>query len=71
MNNPLIEEVRAARAARAKSLDYDPHKIAEWARNAHAERQKMLESKISNKARMATVRKPSDEIAQQAAAPLS
>lgn len=46
MNNPLIEEVRAARAARAESLDYDPHKIAEWARTAHAERQKMLESKI-------------------------
>ena len=50
MNNPLIEEVRAARAARAASLDYDPHKIAEWARNAHAERQKMMKSKNPNKA---------------------
>ena len=69
MNNPLIEEVRAARAARAESLDYDPHKIAEWARTAHAERQKMLESKIPNKARMATARKPSDQVGKQAAAP--
>ncbi len=49
MNNPLIEEVRAARAARAEALDFDPHKIAEWARNAHAERQKILESKNPNK----------------------
>ena len=64
MINPLIEEVRAARAARAESLDYDPHKIAEWARTAHAERQKMLESKIPSKAR-----KPSDQVGQQAAAP--
>lgn len=69
MNNPLIEDVRAARAARAESLDYDPHKIAEWARTAHAERQKMLESKIPNKARMATARKPSDQVGHQAAAP--
>jgi hypothetical protein len=70
MNNPLIEEVRAARAARAKSLDYDPHKIAEWARNAHAERQKMLESEIPNKElRMATARKPSEGIGQHVAAP--
>lgn len=69
MNNPLIEEVRAARAARAESLDYDPHKIAEWARTAHAERQKMLESKIPNKARMATARKPSDQVGHQDAAP--
>lgn len=58
MNNPLIEEVRAARAARAESLDYDPHKIAEWARNAHAERQEMLKSKISNKASHATADPP-------------
>jgi hypothetical protein len=69
MNNPLIEEVRAARAARAESLDYDPHKIAEWARTAHAERQKMLESKIPDKARMAEERKPSDQVGQQVAAP--
>jgi hypothetical protein len=62
MNNPLIEEVRAARAARAESLDYDPHKIAEWARTAHAERQKMLESKIPDKARMAAAGKASDQV---------
>ena len=60
MNNPLIEEVRAARAARAESLDYDPHKIAEWARNAHAERQKLLKSK---KPDQATPGKAPDEVA--------
>ena len=69
MNNPLIEEVRAARAARAESLDYDPHKIAEWARAAHAERQKMLKSKTPPKARMATETKLSDQVGKQAAAP--
>jgi len=68
MNNPLIEEVRAARAARAESLDYDPHKIAEWARTAHAERQKILASMIPNNARMTTAREPSDQGEQQAAA---
>ena len=60
MNNPLIEEVRAARAARAESLDYDPHKIAKWARNEHAERQKLLKSK---KRDQATPGKPPDEVA--------
>jgi hypothetical protein len=69
MNNPLIEEIRSARAARAESLDYDPRKIAEWARAAHAQRQKMLKSKIPNKTRIATAGKPSDEVEQQAAAP--
>lgn len=59
MNNPLIEEVRAARAARAKSLDYDPRKIAEWARAAHSERQKMLEKKVPDKARAVKRRKSS------------
>ena len=63
MNNPLIEEVRAARAARAESLDYDPHKIAEWARAAHAERQKTLESEIPGKA----AGKQSHQAGQQAA----
>jgi hypothetical protein len=62
MNNPLIEEVRAARAARAEALDYDPHKIAEWARNAHAERQEMLKSTIPNKSEQMTPGKPSHKI---------
>lgn len=70
MNNPLIEEVRAARAARAESLDYDPHKIADWARNAHAERQKMLKSKIPNKPDQATPSKLSDEVALRSGAPV-
>jgi hypothetical protein len=69
MTNPLIEEVRAARAARAESLDYDPHKIAEWARAAHAERQKMLESKVPDKARAVAAGKPSGKAGQEAAAP--
>jgi hypothetical protein len=61
MNNPLIEEVRAARAARAEALDYDPHKIAEWARHAHAERQELLKSKMPNRSEQATPRTPSDQ----------
>lgn len=70
MNNPLIEEVRAARAARAEALDYDPHKIAAWARNAHAERQRMLQSKIpSKKVPMAVEGKQSAQIEQQTATP--
>jgi len=70
MNNPLIEEVRAARAARAESLDYDPHKIAEWARNAHAERQELLKSKIPNKSEQAIPRKPSDQAGLSTGAPV-
>jgi len=70
MNNPLIEEVRAARAARAESLDYDPHKIAEWARNAHAERQVLLKSKIPNESEQAIPRKPSDQAGLATGAPV-
>jgi hypothetical protein len=70
MNNSLIEEVRAARASRAESLDYDPHKIAEWARNAHAERQEMLKLKNPNKAEQATPRKPSDQVVHLTGAPV-
>lgn len=70
MNNPLIEEVRAARAARAESLDYDPHKIAEWARNAHAERQELLKSKIPNKPEQAMPREQSDQAGLATGAPV-
>jgi hypothetical protein len=41
MNNPIIEEVRAARAALAKEHGYDLHRIHEWARAAHEERARM------------------------------
>ena len=68
MNNPLIDEVRAARAARAEALDHDPHKIAEWARAAHAERQRILESRNPKKEQTPMARKQSDESGQQAAA---
>jgi len=67
MNNPLIDEVRAARAARAESLDYEPHKNAVWARAAHADRQIILESKHPE--REATGSKHFDKIGQLAAAP--
>lgn len=67
MNNPLIEEVRSARAARAESLDYDPRKIAEWARAAHAERQKKLESKMPTSAEMLEPGESCAEIKQGAA----
>ncbi len=69
MNNPLIEEVRVARAARAAALDYDPRKIAEWARSAHAEGQRHLESIEPDKVQMATATRVSDEFKQQPVVP--
>ncbi len=65
MNNPIIDEVRAARAALAKEHGYDRAKILEWARLKQAE----LESNATTKERIATARKPYDEIGQRAAAP--
>lgn len=40
MTNPIIEEVREARAALAAEHGYDRQGIYEWARKAHAARQK-------------------------------
>ena len=40
MTNPIIAEVREARAALAAEHGYDRQRIYEWARKAHAARQK-------------------------------
>lgn len=37
MNNPIIDEVRAARAALAKEHGYDRGRILEWARMRQTE----------------------------------
>jgi hypothetical protein len=38
MNNPIIEEVRKARAALAAELDHDRQKVFEWAKAEYAAR---------------------------------
>ncbi len=38
MNNPIIEEIREARAALAAEHDYDFDKLNEWARKATEQR---------------------------------
>lgn len=70
MTNHIIQEVRDARAALAAEHAYDHRKIFAWAKAAHAARQQDLsKNQDPNKARIATARKQSDKIGQQAAAP--
>ncbi len=49
MTNPIIDEVREARAALAAEHGYDRQRIYEWARKAHAARQKALRSSSPSK----------------------
>jgi len=70
MTNHIIQEVREARAALAAEHGYDHRKIFAWAKAEHAARQQgSSKNQDPNKARMATGRKPSDKVGQQAAAP--
>jgi len=62
MNNPIIQEIREARAALTAEHGYDLSRINEWARQQTLARQKEKEAKT----RMA--RKPSDQGEQQTAA---
>jgi len=66
MNNSIIDEVRAARAALAEEHGYDRKKILEWARREQAE----LKSRIPNKSEQATPRKPSDQVGLNTGAPV-
>jgi len=65
MSNSIIDEVRAARAVLAEEHRFDREKILDWARKKQAE----LNSKPPNKVQVGTVRKSSDEVGQNAAAP--
>lgn len=65
MNNPIIDEIREARAALAAEHGYDLARINEWARQQTLARQ--LQKQDKAKTRMAST--PSDETGQQAAAP--
>lgn len=65
MTNHIIQEVRDARAALAAEHGYDHRRIFAWAKAAHAERQKTLESKIPE-----TARKPSGQTGKHVAAPM-
>ena len=65
MTNSIIEDVREARAALAEEHGYDRERILEWARQKQAE----LTMK-KPKAEMATPRKPSDQVGQQAGTPI-
>jgi len=49
MTNPIIDEVREARAALAAEHGYDRQRIYEWARDAHAARQKATRNASPNK----------------------
>ena len=69
MNNSIIDEVRAARAALAEEHGYDRKKILEWARREQAE----LKSRIPNKseqARPGKPGKPSDQVGLSTGAPI-
>jgi len=66
MNNSIIDEVRAARAALAEEHGYDRKKILEWARREQAE----LKSRIPNKSEQATPRKQSDQVGLNTGAPV-
>ncbi len=66
MNNSIIDEVRAARAALAEEHGYDRAKILEWARREQA----ALKSKIPNKTDEATPRSPSDQDERLTGAPV-
>jgi hypothetical protein len=54
MNNSIIDEVRAARAALAEEHGYDRKKILEWARKKQAE----LKSEGRGKAPVAEKKRP-------------
>ena len=60
MNNPIIDEVRAARAALAEEHGYDREQILEWARQKQAE----LLSHDPKQARTATAGKPNCETSE-------
>ena len=66
MNNSIIDEVRAARAALAEEHGYDRAKILEWARREQA----ALKSKIPNQAEQPTPREPSDQVGRLTSAPV-
>jgi len=53
MNNPIIDEIREARAALAAEHGYDLVRINEWARQQSAARQPNHQTK-ANKALLAT-----------------
>lgn len=58
MNNPIIQEIREARAALAAEHGYDLVRINEWARQQTQARQAQ-HKKETGKTRKATVAKPS------------
>jgi len=66
MNNSIIDEVRAARAALAEEHGYDRKKILEWARREQAE----LKSRLPNKSEQATPRTSSDQVGLTTGAPV-
>jgi hypothetical protein len=49
MTNSIIDEVRQARAEIAAEHGYDIQRIYEWAREAHAARQKSLRAQAGPK----------------------
>jgi len=61
MNNPIIEEIREARAALAAEHGYDLIRINDWARQQTLARQTQ-NKREENKSEQATPRKPSDKI---------
>ena len=62
MTNPIIQEVRDARAALAAEHGYDHRKIFEWAKAKHAERQKEFRKSRDSKAQITTAEKNRDNI---------
>ena len=58
MKNPIIDEVREARAALAAEHDYDRHQILEWAKKEHAARQKHPKQRSPNQSMKTTADPP-------------
>jgi hypothetical protein len=57
MNNPIIEEVREARAALAAEHGYDLQRIHEWAKTAHEARERARRKIVPGKSASGTISK--------------
>lgn len=57
MKNPIIEEVRKARAALAAEHGYDLQRIHEWAKAAHELRKKVKGKTVAGKSESGTIPK--------------
>lgn len=65
MNNPIIEEIRRARAALAEEHGYDLKRINEWARKQTEARKEQAKTKAGS-AKQAACAPPEADLAEMA-----